>query len=556
LIVKKGTSYHLIIISSFSETSLSLLKIFLTIADQSFVMLTEKSSIEIMTIQVYKQRRQKIMESRLRIFFGIGIIFTLLFLNRCGTVDDADIDQQTLPPANPYVGVNGAANMHGDTASSDTSPFPGPGTGGIRYVSKVLTATCPTIVLRYDGNPYALCTSYFGLAPVVYLLDKHTGEPMAKLRLSAGNLLGGVYAYVDNHDRLVMVHGNNDLVWVKAEYVHNKWELSIDNSVSLSDAVTKHCGSPTCDAVSAINVGYDGLIWFVSAKSVAGYYDPFSGEIASILLAENEGVFNSFSTAPGGRTAIVTDYALYLLTKGDGGLPKVEWRYEYDRGPFRNPGQLSHGSGATPTFFGPVTGTEYVTITDNAVPLMSLLVLDAGPETPGEGGRGGELICQKQLFSTGSSGTENSAIAVGRSIFVASTYGYPYPKVPEGAGPAVPPTADFIGGMVRVDLRMDEQACDLVWETDVRSSAVPKLSTADGFVYTVERIDANGNYATSFLDSYDFTVMDSETGAVLYHEQIGSGFFHNTLEMVGNTGDDRVLWVGTLSGVTRIEPVR
>jgi len=499
------------------------------------------------------------MGSASRLFVGIGLLFALLCATRCGEGDPARVCQpgsgfQPRPPPNPYVGVDGAASMHGDTASSDTTPLPGPGVGGIGCESEALGSTCPTIVLRSDGNPYALCTSYVGLAPVVRLLDKHTGEPLARLRLSAGSLLGGVYAYVDNQDRLVMVHGDNELVWVKAERENGGWELSVEHRVSLRDAVTAHCGSPSCDAVTAISAGCDGRVWFVSQGAVAGTFDPVSGQVAAIQLAPDEGVYNSFSTAPGGRAGIVTDRALYLLTAGDGGLPEVRWRREYDRGPFRKPGQLSRGSGATPTFFGPRTGTDYLTITDNAVPLMSLLVFDAGTQTPAQGGRGGELICQEPLFSSGSSGTENSAIAVGGSIFVPSTYGYPYPKLPEGVGPAVPPTADFVGGMVRVDLRADGTGCGVVWESAVRSCAVPKLSTADGLIYTVTRTDASGDDSTSLLDSYDFTVVDPGSGAVLDREPIGSGFFHDTLQMVGNTGEDRVLWVGTASGVTRIEP--
>lgn len=57
---------------------------------------------------------------------------------------------------------------------------------------------------------------------------KHTGLPLASLPVPAGSLLGGVYAYLDNANRLVLVDGENELIRV----AHNKnnvgiWQLSI-----------------------------------------------------------------------------------------------------------------------------------------------------------------------------------------------------------------------------------------------------------------------------------------------------------------------------------------
>lgn len=95
-------------------------------------------------------------------------------------------------------------------------------------------------------------------------------------------------------------------------------------------------------------------------------------------------------------------------------------------------------------------------------------------------------MCAVPVLGEGGSGSENSPVGIGRSVFVASTYGYPYPALPEGAGPAVPPSAPFTGGMTRVDVADD--GCHVVWENRVRSAAVPRLSTADGALYTVARV--------------------------------------------------------------------
>lgn len=81
------------------------------------------------------------------------------------------------------------------------------------------------------------------------------------------------------------------------------------------------------------------------------------------------------------------------------------WRRAYERGSARKPGQLSHGSGASPTFFGSRTGHEYVAITDNARPRERLLVYRA---------RTGKRVCRVPNFDADNSGTENSPVAWGR----------------------------------------------------------------------------------------------------------------------------------------------
>jgi hypothetical protein len=452
----------------------------------------------------------------------------------------------TVPPTTPYVGLDGASSMHGDIASSDTSPLPGPGLANVEVVTQLLWAACPTMLIRSDGKPFVLSTAMLGRNPVVRLLKQRNGKEKAKLSLDAGSLLGGVYACLDNQDRLVMVDGGQNLIRVKAEekrfWFTTWWELSVDESVSLLSAVTGHCGSSDCDAVVSISAGADDTIWFVTQKSVVGIYDPHTRNSSWLKLGDDERVDNSFSTTIDGRAAVVTSKAIYLLWQDYDNRPVVAWRYAYDAGSARKPGQLSHGSGATPTFFGPYTGTEYVTLTDNADGRISLIVLDTDD---------GRLVCKQPIFKAGvNSGTENSAIGIGNTVIVASTYGYPYPQLPEGAGDSIPESADFMGGMVRVDIN----DCDgdpsypsgtIVWENSVRSAAVPKLSTADEYIYTVER---------STSDNYYFTVIDSDTGAVMKQTRIGSGLFSDTLQMAGNIGINGVYWQGTLSGIVRIAP--
>jgi hypothetical protein len=255
-------------------------------------------------------------------------------------------------------------------------------------------------------------------------------------------------------------------------------------------------------------------------------------------------VANSISTVPGG-TAVATDHALYELTAGRRGVPRVRWRRAYDRGHVRKPGQLSQGTGATPTYFGPRTGAEYLAITDNAAPREHLLVFRR---------RAGRLLCRTPILRDGASGTENSPVGSGRSVFVASTYGYPYPAEPEGAPPAQPATAPFAGGLTRVDIRPGGRGCRTRWETAIRSSAVPRLSLGDGLLYAIERTSAPDSTATTPFDRYALAAIDPVTGKVESRRPIGATAAQDTLQMAPTISPNGVLYQGTISGIMRVAP--
>ncbi|MEU6236019.1 hypothetical protein [Kitasatospora sp. NPDC047058] len=444
-----------------------------------------------------------------------------------------------LPPHNPYAGPDGTATMHGDTGSSDATPLPGPGPGPLISHRTALASACPTILVGSDGYPVTLCTTIFGQTPTVHLLDPATGESLAELPLTKGTLLGGVYAFLDDRDRLVSIDGSRTLLRIAhRRTAAGGWQLYVDSSLPLASAI------PDGDGSVGIAPDWQGRIWFATAGGVVGTADDRTGAVRSRTLPPGERIANSISTAPGG-TAVATTHALYLLTADADGTPRTAWRQAYDRGPARKPGQLSRGTGSTPVFFGPRTGTEYLTIVDNAAPAAHLLVHRADS---------GEQVCSVPvLTTTGGSGSENAPIGAGGSVFIAGTYGYPYPKLPADAGPSTPASADFPGGLSRVDVRADGSGCDLVWDTELRSSAVPLLSTADGLIHTVLREPAvPGTEATTILDPYYYAEIDPETGTVVRRKWLGSGFVYDTLQMAGTIAPGRVVLQGTVTGVVRI----
>ncbi|MEA2459212.1 MAG: hypothetical protein QOC95_2184, partial [Thermoleophilaceae bacterium] len=421
-----------------------------------------------------------------------------------------------LPPANPAAGPVGTATMHGDTASSDSTPYSGP-SGQVSARFQELGAACPTTLVGRDGMPFALCTSIATRAPSVILLDPSTALPLATLPLAGGSLFAGVYPYLDARGRVVVVDGNGDLLRVAHEQdALGRWQLRVDDRLALAPALTARCGD-LCGGVVGLAPDWRGRVWFAAAHGVAGYADPRTGAIRTVRLGQGEGVANSISTVRGG-TAVVTDHALYELSAAAGGTPRVRWRYAYDRGPARKPGQLSRGSGATPTYFGPRAGTEYLAITDNAAPHERLLILRRQVR---RGQR--RLVCRLPVLTNGVSGTENSPIGSGRSVFVASTYGYPYPAEPQDQPAAQPATAPFTGGLTRVDLRPGGRGCSTRWQIGVRSSAVPRLSLADGSVYTVERTSPSDPAATTPLDGYSLVAIDARTGAIRSRALLAAG---------------------------------
>jgi hypothetical protein len=429
-------------------------------------------------------------------------------------------------PRNPWTAPPGGASTHGDSASSKTFTGRGPSGGPVTVTRSNLLAACPTLLHDADGQLLGLCTEYLGQAPALHLLDTATGASRAKLPIAKGTLLGGVYAYVDHRDRVVIVDGNRDLLRI----AHTGGTLTVVERTPLGGVIADG------DAVVGVIPAYDGRVWFVTAAGLVGAVDTGAGAIVTHQLPAGERVANSVSTVPG-RFAVTSDRALCLFDTATAGLT---WRHAYDRGPARKPGQLSWGSGATPVFFGPSTGHEYVAITDNADPHMNLVVL------PVEGR--GNPVCVQPLFTNrAASGTENAPVAVGRSVFVTNTYGYDYPALPDGAGDSVPADAGFDGGVARIDVDAAGTGCAVTWQTNTRSAALPRLSLTDGKIYTAIQDGILGD-----ADPFWFAAIDSGAGAVSDRTLLGFGLV-NPLQTAG-TAINRTYYQGTVTGLLTVTP--
>lgn len=435
-----------------------------------------------------------------------------------------------LPPGNPFMGPEGTSTMHGNAASSDATYNAGPGAGPLTINQTSQPAVFPTILMGSDGLLVAVGTRYLNQTPYAYLLDPKSLAVLASMKLvksTTSDLAGGIYSYLDAQNRLVLVNASGYLQRIShTQQSNGSWSLTVTESINI--------GYP--DVVGLVP-DYQGRVWFATAQgtsastgAVVGYYDPSNGQISSLTLPAGEEVANSISSAPQG-VAVATTYALYLFRAADGAATQV-WRQAYDRGPARKPGQLSWGTGATPTFFGPVTGYEYLTITDNASPQENILVYST---------QSGKSIGSVPFLTANvNSGTEDSAIAMGNSIFVPSTYGYVYPPSAT-TGPSEPATAPFVGGMQRVDVLPGGAGLTTVWTNQtLPSTSVPRLSAKDNLIYTVV-VNSSG--------AYSLVTVDPATGLPMSSTLVGSSSDDNTLQMVGTIAPGGVLYQGTINGL-------
>ena len=459
---------------------------------------------------------------------------------------------QPAPPQNRFTAANGFSMMHGDTASSDTTPVSGPAPGEARIRAYPLGEVCPSVLVGSDGVPLAICTKISTRQPTVNLLDPTTGMPEASLSVKAGSsALGGVYTYLDNHNRVVMVNGASDLLRITHHKTAAGWRLSVTSSISLGKALTKECGSATCDTVVGLTPDRAGRVWFATAHGLIGVVQPGTKRIATLQLPAGEIIGNSISTL-GGRTAAVTDKALYLLDFRHGQI-RLLWRRAYQRQGPRKPGQLTDGSGTTPVFFGPHRAEKYLAIVDDARPREHLLVFRLPHRQAPDADRP-HLTCRLPVLTNlRQSGTEDAPIGYDRTVIVTDTYGYPYPAGTSGA--SKPTKAPFRGGMTRVDVRRSG-GCVVRWDRAIRSAGLPRLSLRNGQIQTVISTPASADETNVYGDTYYYATISAQSGRVIAQQRLGTGPAYDALQMVGTTTPQGVMYQGTLTGFVRIAPAR
>ena len=449
---------------------------------------------------------------------------------------------------NPYLGINSLATMHGDAQSSDATPFAGPGDPGVGGTWKVTFtnhwAACPTILAGQDGYIQALMTQFLGSdaklrKPKLAIIEPASGAQLGAIEIPTGALLGGVYAYLDADSNLVMVDGTNALTWIS--HSQDGMKVWVSRRIDLTDAMKLE----PKDHVVGIVPDWHGRIWVASERGVVGLIDPKRNVVRLTKLQQyspTERIDNSISACPQG-VSIITSYGIYMLgADASTSKPRIIWSHSYDRGTKQKPGQLSHGSGATATFFGP-NGSDYVMLSDNGDRQEKLIVYRSAD---------GSAVGEGSLFTPGASGTENSMIGVQNSIVGACTFGYPYAQYPD-TKPAY--RAQVAPGMERWDVNDDASGITLKWRNNgIYSAAVPRLSTADNLIYTCERPRGPAGVLTGPV--VYACAIDMDSGRVVHRQRLPR--LANLLaggdpsQMVGVIDKHGVWWQGTIGGIYRI----
>lgn len=328
------------------------------------------------------------------------------------------------------------------------------------------------------------------------------------------DLCGGAYFYLDNYDRAVIATTDRRIV-----VVAYRDGFALERSYDLTAAI------PSDDCLIALMPDWAGRIWFETAGGVVGTVDPESGHVETLKLS-GETIANSFSTDESGGAFVVTTHALYRLDASAAGAPEVTWRQPYDRGSVRKPGQLSQGSGTTPT----LVGEDLMAITDNADPRMNVRVYQRGSGAP---------VCSAPVFEPGASATENSLVAVGNGLIVENNYGYTGPQATL-LGKTTSP------GIAKVDV--EDGQCTVAWTNPSSApSSVPKASLETGLVYAYTK-PAN----RLGVDAWYLTAINLRTGRTEFSKLAGTGPQFNNHYAAIYLRSKRA-YIATVAGMIRVE---
>ncbi|MEV7430861.1 hypothetical protein AB0N29_14670 [Nocardioides sp. NPDC092400] len=459
---------------------------------------------------------------------GPGALVTPGYTGRPFTPQPLELDV----PQNPFLAPNGVSSMHHDAWATDATVHPGP----LGESPRVDTAwygleECATLAFDRHERLVALCGDLQG--PRLHVIDPDSLRPLVTKDLPDRpdvegtrpweNLCAGAYFYLDADDRAVVATTDRRVLVVATSDADGDPDLTTDATYDLSAAV------PADDCLVAVLPDWAGRIWFVTQDGRTGFVEPGSGDVSAIELGEE--VANSFATDTDGAVYVVTTHALHRLEVSPAGRPRVRWRAPYDRGSTQKPGQVSQGSGTTPTLL----SGGVVAITDNASPRMHVQLYDT---------RDGSLVCQESVFGDDASATDNSLVSVGSGVVVENNHGYSGPWRTM-LGRTTP------GGFARVDLvtgKDGERTCETVWTSEVSApTSVAKLSLATGLLYAYEKQKSWWGANAWYL-----VAIDVRTGRTAYRVRTGLGTLMNNHYSAVTLGPDGAAYVATLAGMVRV----
>jgi hypothetical protein len=452
-----------------------------------------------------------------------------------GSAATADPLPHDAIPQNPYLSPNGTNSMHNDAYGSNAYEVSGPLGRSLQVRSASYgVSECATMAFDSRGHIVGLCGGLQGFA--LRLIDPTTLRTLGSdLTTSQRDLLtlqnpftdicGGTYFSLGADDVATVVTSSRQIwrVRVDAAGFTKLSAYDVSNVVSSSDCLV------------ATMPDWSGRTFFVTQSGIVGAIDPATGSAKTLQLPAGEGIYNSISGDESGAIYLVTDHALYAVGADASGQPVVRWRTAYDRGSQQKPGQLSQGSGTTPTLI----GQHLVAITDNADPQMHVQFYQR------DGADAGALLCQVPVFGAGASDTENSLAYAGgsdgsASVIVENNYGY------SGVQSTMLGNTTT-GGVAKVTLNADHSSCQVDWTNPIVSpTPVPKISLGNGLLYLYAKPKS-----CLLDDSWYFAAVDVRTGATRWMQRTGNGIQWNNHYASIYLGPDGAAYMPTLAGLIR-----
>jgi hypothetical protein len=423
-------------------------------------------------------------------------------------------------PRHPFMAPNQRSNVHSDAFQTDTNSWSGPLGDDTEVLSHYEPpgGVCGSITFTSQGQIVSTCLQLRAVR--LKLFDAQTLEELASYELPPRapnpnpfqDFAGGGYFYLDDQDRAVVPTTDRHVLVIGLK----DGQFEVEHDYDLTGDI------PSGSKIISALPDWSGRIWLATITGLVLVIDPASGAVKTHDLGEV--VQNSFAVGDRGGVYIVSEKALYRFKADASGAPVVKWRKVYENTGEQKPGQVSAGSGTTPTLH----GDNWVSITDNADP-MNVVVYKR---------KTGKEICRQPVFEKGAGSTDNSLIGAGNSMIVENNYGYTGPTATTMGARTKP-------GIERVDIDADGLGCHKVWHSDeISPTLVPKLSLANGLVYVYTQ-DPEGDQD----DPWFLTALDFRTGKTVWERLTGEGVGFNNNYAPVTIGPDGAAYVGVLGGL-------
>lgn len=495
---------------------------------------------------------------------------------------------------NPFLSPDPTNNIHCDSYLTDSYAFAGPTLAVPPQVSQVdisvikdpntgadrvvILGECAAQAFDAQGNIQSVCAGMAGpnatsIERSVVTIDRNTLQilafyPFLKPVQETGKVdFGGAgYFFQDNQYRMVVAMPDGHVQVLrrtpsKAGGVDGYIVDSDYNITGINGAV------PVPNGINSLNLyalvpDKAGNIWFTTAEGIVGTITP-AGNIRWLNLNDPnntgqqqpqydgglETIANSHAVDEGDSNSgpsgvyILTTYNLYRLGAAQDGTPGIDWVAAYDRGIGIKSGQVSFGSGTSPTVFR-MGNRRFVTLADNAE-FMNVNVYRAEANLlPGEQ----RLFAQITPFGQNSLVSDENSLIVttgsdGNSADIYAENNFGNDDVTSTLGP----NGVTQPGFARMHLQSNGTfTVASVNNTIAVPSVVSKVSIASNIVYTYNKT-SDGWFLTG-LDADDLT-------KVRFTALIGPGTFsyNNFYAGLSLDPDGKTVWVGTLFGLTKIK---